>query len=150
MSLFQNNQAKYGRTTPPVGYCKGAVMSAIFEHTFTEDFTAADDILEIGVIPATAKIISAVLVTGALGASATADLSLMTGVYADRDDTRDADGSAIQSGIAAHSAEVALDVATLIAIAVNNDKHRGLGLEFNQDITAGATKTIQLVVQYHF
>ena len=56
--LHQSKTAK-GRSTPPVPYQAGMVATAIFEHVFLTTFTSATDILEIGALPATAKIIGA-------------------------------------------------------------------------------------------
>lgn len=147
--LHQSKEVKYGRTTPPVAYVAGMVAAAIFEHTIDgDDFTAATDILEIGILPAGAQIISAEIISGAMGAGVTATLSVMDGEAGAQDDNRAA-VTDIQAAIPAHSVASKITTANALALApaVN---HRGLGLEFSADIAAGATKTIKMLVEYKY
>lgn len=148
MSLFQSAAVKSRRTYPPTAFQAGQVMAAVFTHTFDEAFTAASDILEIGLLPAGAKLLEATLISGALGSGVTATLSTMDGEAGAKDSGRAA-AADIQASIAAHSATTALNVDTLTDFAAS-DSHRGLGLEFSADITAGVTKTVKLIVKYHF
>jgi hypothetical protein len=148
MALFQAPAVKSRREYPATGYQSGQVLAAVLDHVFTEDFTAASDVLEIGLLPAGAKLLSAELITGALGAGNTATLSVMDGAYADKDGTRAADTD-IATGLAAHSAATPVDTADLLALAPE-EKHRGLGLEMSENITAGATKTVKMLITYSF
>lgn len=148
MALFQSKAVKSRRGYPATGFQVGQVMAAVYEHTFTEAFTAASDILEIGLLPSGAKPIRATLISGDLGAGVTATLSLMTGTAGEPDAARVAETD-IQDTIAAHSTSTPLSVDALTDVAVE-EKHRGLGLEFSGNITAGATKTVKLVFEYHF
>lgn len=148
MSLFQTAAVKSRRTYPPTAFQAGQMMAAVFEHTFDEAFTAASDILEIGLLPAGAKLLEATLISGALGSGVTATLSVMDGEPGAKDSARAA-ATDIQTGIAAHSATTPLNVNTLTAFPAS-DSHRALGLEFSADITAGGTKTVKLVIYYHF
>lgn len=146
--LFQTKAVKSRRGYPATGYQVGQVMAAVYEHTFDANFTAASDILEIGLLPSGAKPVQATLISGALGVGVTATLSLMTGLASEPDQARVAETD-IQAAIAAHSASTPLSVDALTDVAVE-EKHRGLGLEFSADITAGATKTVKLVIFYVF
>lgn len=148
MALFQAPAVASRRTYPSTAYQAGQVVSAVFAATLTANFTAATDILEIGLLPAGAQLLSAELITATLATSNTATLSVMDGDYGDNDATRAA-ATDIEAGVVATAAESKLDTSSCLALAPANT-HRSLGLEMSQDITGGATKTVQLVITYCF
>lgn len=145
MALFQSETAKR-RETPPTGYVSGCVMTAIFTYTFNADFTAASDVLEIGFLPANAIPVRARLVPVGLTADNTADVGFMSGEPGDTDPDRTL-GDELFDGVAAVAAEA--DAAAVDLLAVSRDeKHRSIGIKMTEDIAAGASKTITLILEY--
>lgn len=144
MPLFQSNAAR-GLTPTPTAYQAGIVTTAIFEHTFTANFTAATDKLEIGVLPANVRIVGATLVSGALGAI-TADVGLMSGDAGEADADRTV-GNQIFNDASVNSTAVDATLAACLAIAPS-DKHRGIGVTLSGNVTAGSTKTLTLRIDY--
>lgn len=144
--LFQSKTAKR-RTTPPVPYQAGMVAFALFEHTFTQAFTAATDILELGVLPAGAKLVSATLISEGLAATTAIDVGLLTGEAGEYDESRDI-GDEIFTA-AALNAEVDATLVKCLSFAPA-DAHRGIGVTLTQNQTAGAGKSIRLAIQYTY
>lgn len=136
-------------TAAPIAGQSGTVMKAVFEHTFTTAFTAATDILEIGLMPAHARVVGAtVLGTNGLHATAvTADVGLMTGDQGSNDDTRTLTGTEFFNDANVKNNEV--DMTTAAALAISQEqKHRGIGIELSADVAAGAANKITLVLEY--
>jgi hypothetical protein len=144
MAIFQSEMAKR-RETPPSGYVHGARMVSISTYTFTQDFTAATDILEIGLLPADTRLVGAKLIGENTGAT-NAILGVMDGEPGDPDATREID-DALFSATAINNAEVEADTLDCLDIAVS-DKHRGIGVTLSANVTAGATKKLTLVLEY--
>lgn len=147
MALHQSSVAKR-RETPPNGYQSGIVLVAVFTYAFTKDFTAATDKLELGLLPAGAKPISARLVPVGLTADNTADVGLMDGEPGEPDNDRTV-GDEFFDGVAAVAAEASATAADLLAIAPA-ETHRGIGVTMTEDIAAGASKSLTLVLEYTF
>lgn len=134
-------------TAAPIAGQSGTVMKAVFEHTFTNAFTAATDILEIGLMPAHARVVGATVIGAGFGGAITADVGLMTGDQGSNDDTRTLTGTEFFNDADVNGAEA--DMTTAAALAVSQDqKHRGIGVELSADVAAGAAKKLTLVLEY--
>ena len=145
MALFQSETAKR-RETPPTGYVSGSVQCAIFTFTFNANFTAATDILEIGLLPANTIPVRARLIPVGLTASNTADVGFMSGEPGDPDPTRTS-GDELFDGVAAVAAEAAAPDLGLLAVT-RSELHRAIGIKMTEDIAAGANKKITLILEY--
>ena len=144
--IFQSEMAKR-RETPPVGYVHGARMVAISTYTFTEDFTAADDVLELGILPAKTRCVGAKLIGENTGAT-NAVLGLMAGEVGDPDPAR-AVTDDLFGATAINNAEVEADTLDCLDIPVS-DKHRSIGVTLSANVAAGATKKLTLVLEYTY
>lgn len=146
--LFQSKTAKR-RTTPPVAYQAGAMMVAVFEYAFVQAFTAATDIIEIGALPAGAKLHGATLLGTGLDALNTADVGLMTGEAGDYDETRTS-GEQLFNAVAAQAAsEIDATRRTCLAITPA-DTHRGIGVTLTVNEAASSAKKLTLVIEYTY
>lgn len=109
---------------------------------------AANDILELAILPPYARIVDAKLVTvGSLGA-ATVDVGLMSGVTGD---LTNPDGSARTVGTelfaaAALTAEVTQLAKSAALLVDPTQKDRSIGVKFSAAVTAGAGKKIGLLL----
>jgi hypothetical protein len=146
MALFQSDMAKR-RETPPNGYVAGARMVAIATYTFNQNFTAATDVLELGMLPAGARPIAVSLIGANTGAT-NATLGLMTGEDGSTDASRTV-GTEFFSAQAINNATVNATLSACLAVAPS-DKHRGIGVTLSADVTAGSTKKLTLLVEYVF
>ena len=144
MALFQSATAK-NRRTPPVPQQAGMVAAAVFTHNFTKDFTAADDILELGMLPAGAQAVKATVIGEGLG-SITADIGIMTGDAGENDETRSA-GAEFFDDVSVNDNEAAAPVKTCLAVAPEQ-KHRGIGVVLSGNVAAGPNKKITVVLEY--
>ncbi|MGP9790693.1 hypothetical protein [Roseinatronobacter sp. NSM] len=144
MALFQSAMAAR-RETPPSGYVHGARMVAISSYTFTQDFTAATDKLELGLLPADTRAVRATLIGQNTGAT-NATMGLMSGEPGDMNDARTV-GNEFFAAQAVNNAEVAGTVLACLNIAPS-DKHRGIGVTLSANVTAGTTKKLTLVLEY--
>ncbi|MBN8294553.1 hypothetical protein JI664_21450 [Rhodobacter sp. NTK016B] len=138
-SLFKKQPSTY-----PIAHM---LQRAAFSHTFTTAFTAASDILEIGVFPARAKACRATLIGEGLGAI-TADVGFMTGDIGSKDAGRTSD-DVLFDGVSVNDEETEANVLTLMAIeAAETD--RAVGVKFSGDIAAGASKKVHVVLEYFY
>lgn len=144
MALFQSRHA-LGQETAPVIYEAGCVGVAIFTYTFDKAFTAASDILELGMIPADTRIIAATLIGEGLGAI-TADVGVMSGDFGAKDATRTT-GTQLFNDQSVNDTEGDATRKNCLSVAPS-DKHRGLGVTLSGNVAAGASKKITLVVEY--
>lgn len=144
--LFQSKTAK-GRSTPPVPYQAGMVAMALFDYTLTKAFTAATDMLELGVLPAGAKLVSATLITEGLAATTAIDVGLLDGEAGDYDETRTM-GAEIFTA-AALNTEVNATLTKCLSFAPAN-VHRGIGVTLSVNQTVGAGKVIRLAIEYTY
>lgn len=145
MALKQTEMGK-GRETPASGYVHGAIQVAISTYVFTDAFTAASDKLEMGVLPAGARPVSAKLVGEGLGAI-TADLGFMSGEWGSNDAARTVGDELIDGGSVNDATAAATDVDCLAVTA--SDKHRGLGVVLSGNVAAGAAKKLTLILEYY-
>ncbi|WP_417724566.1 hypothetical protein [Salipiger sp.] len=153
MTIHRNEYGQL-RAMPPTALQSGVVAAVIFTHTFTAakgDFTAASDILEIGMLPAGCRPISATLIGDGFGAI-TADVGFMTGQPGAA--TND-DGSARTSadelfdGVSVNDAENAATKATLLAISPSA-AHRSIGVKLSGNVVADGSQTVTVLVQYSY
>lgn len=134
-------------TAAPIAGQSGTVMTAVFEHTFTTAFTAATDILEIGLMPAHARVVGATVIGAGFGGVITADVGLMTGDQGSNDDTRTLTGTEFFNDANVNGAEA--NMTRSAALAVTQDqKHRGIGVELSANVAAGPAKKLTLVLEY--
>lgn len=146
MSLIQSATAKR-RSTPPVPQQAGLIAMAVFSHSFTKAFTAATDLLEIGLLPATAQLVGATVIGEGLGAI-TADIGLMDGEAGDYDETRNS-GTELFNDASVNNTEINATLKTCLAVAKSNS-HRGIGVILSGNVTAGAGKKITVAIQYTY
>ncbi|WP_104019124.1 hypothetical protein [Roseovarius nitratireducens] len=144
--MLQQNDFAYGRAQQPVGYAFGVVCAAILTHEFTEDFTAASDVLELGFLPGGAQVIGATLIGEGLGVI-TADIGTMDGKAGENDATRALTTDLLFDAVSVNDAENAATVLNCLGIARAAD-HRGIGATLSGDVAAGAGKKITVVLQY--
>jgi len=146
MSLFQSDTVMR-RKSPPTPQAAGITAKAVFKYDFTQAFTAASDLLEIGVLPATAQLMGAEVIGVGLGAI-TADIGLMDGEAGSRDETRTA-GVELFDDQSVNNATASTATADCLAIAPEGI-HRGIGVALSGNVAAGASKTLWLVIEYTY
>lgn len=134
-------------TAAPIAGQSGTLMVAVFEHTFTTAFTAATDILEIGLMPAHARVVGATVIGAGFGGAITADVGLMTGDQGANDDTRTLTGTEFFNDADVNGAEANMARAAALAVT-QSQTHRGIGVELSTNVTAGAGKKLTLVLEY--
>lgn len=134
-------------TAAPIAGQSGTLMVAVFEHTFTTAFTAATDILEIGLMPAHARVVGATVIGAGFGGAITADVGLMTGDQGANDDTRTLTGTEFFNDADVNGAEANMARAAALAVT-QSQTHRGIGVELSANVTAGAGKKLTLVLEY--
>lgn len=127
--------------------CAGEEVFELFEHTFSEAFTAASDTLEIGVIPATAQLTDMVVIGEGL-ATTTADIGIMAGAVGDKESVR-AVGTELGSAIDVADKETRVPLKTCLAAGQDNTKHRSIGVKLSADVAAGSDK-ITVAVRYRY
>lgn len=143
MTIFTSRTVGQKVRTPSQA---GTVMKAVFTHTFTKPFDASEDILEIGVLPAYAQVVGAELLSTAFGAL-TADVGFMDGDVGDDSGARTLAGTELWAAQSINDTADAITTKEALAIAPA-EKHRGIGVEVSGDITASASKTLTLVLEY--
>jgi hypothetical protein len=146
MALFQTAQAQ-GRAPSPIGYVSGCVMVAIATHTFTTNFVAADDKIELGLLPAGARPVRVQLLGEGVGAI-TADVGFMSGEPGDPSNARTVDDNIID-GVSVNDAVAAAPLAALLAITPT-ETHRAIGAVLSGNVAAGASKRLTLVLEYTY
>lgn len=131
----------------PIAGQSGTVMKAVYEYTFTKAFTAASDILEIGLLPAHTRVLGATVIGEGFGGAITADVGLLNGDQGSNDDTRSLTGTEFFNDADVNGAEDDMTTTAALAIA-QSDGHRGIGVELSTDVAAGAAKKLTLVLEY--
>jgi len=144
MALHQND---VGQRRKPVATAHYAGVEAvnIFTHTFAAAFTAATDVLEIGMVPANTIATEITLIGDTISALQTATIGILDGDYGDGDDTRDI-ATQIATGLDVADATASVPVATAIAVAPANT-NLGLGIKLTVDVAAGAG-TLTVIVKH--
>ena len=142
MALFQSDWAK-GQKNVPFGDCAGDVIAEKFKFTVTANI-AANDIIELGCIPALHEVVDAILIVDEAG-TATYDVGVMSGEFGVNDAARTC-GNDFFAGAADNAATRMSKVAGWRV--GSTDKHRGVGVKvLGAGITA-ASQVIELVLFY--
>lgn len=144
MTIHQTQAAK-GQAATPSAYQAGIVTSAIFEYTFNAAYTAATDVIELGLLPADTRIVGATVIGAGLGAT-TADIGLMTGAPGDTLATRTV-GADLFDGITVNDAENDATLANCLTVAPYG-AHRAIGATLAANVAAGAAKKLTLKIDY--
>lgn len=147
MALFQSPWAT-GMLLPARPQTAFATHSQLYIMDIPAAGIAANDILELAILPPYARIVDAKLITaGSLGA-ATVDVGLMSGLTGE---LTNEDGSARTVGTelfaaAALTAEVTQLAKSAALLVGPTQKDRSIGLKFSAAVTAGAGKKIGLLL----
>lgn len=143
MAIFQNAVGKR-QVTPPVPYTSGQVTVARFTYSFATAFTAASDKLELGILPAGARVVDYLILP--TGMNGDCDIGIMSGTPGDPDNARTV-GDEFFDGVTLASAVVrgSDPLAWKLAPAATD---RAIGFINSANITADAAKTIELIVMY--
>lgn len=144
MAIKQSEKAK-GREATVTSYVHGARMVQISTYQFSENFVAANDKLELGLLPADAQLVGAQLIGENIG-SVNATIGLMSGQPGDTDDARTV-GSQLANAAAAGSGPVVATTLACLNVAKSN-VHRSVGVTFSGNITAAANRKVTLVLEY--
>lgn len=146
MAIIQSNWAK-GRLPTPVPNTAGDVVSEIFEVALTGPL-AANDIVEIGVLPAYATIVDAYLDTDDLdsGTTLVADIGIMSGEVGKADVARTV-------GNELFAATTALQAAGLVRLnkgvrIASTDADRSIGIKATAGAAGGGIGKVRLAVFY--
>ena len=124
----------------------GALHFAKFTHVFDVAYTAAGNILEMGVLPPYAKIAGyKIIPEGAFG-GVTFSAGILSGILG-------ADGARVQGTELAAAATALTDAIDGVVPAAfdlaNSELERGFGLTLSGDVAASAAKKIHLLLQYY-
>lgn len=134
------------RIPSPAPHKAGDVVKARFTFTASENITAADDIIEMGALPARAKLLGARLVAENLLAGDTLTVGFMSGSYGSQDPARTS-GSEIFSAVAGNASEQSLGLVSSEGLSLSDD-HRSIGLKLGQDVTGAANKKVHVELEY--
>lgn len=128
----------------------GAIHSHVFEAVLSEGFTAADDVFEIGVLPANTRIVDADILSTGMTAANTISVGFMPGLPGDDRATREP-GTELFDGVAINAAhKLTLDAARDMPVQGQGvSGHAAIGLKLSADETADAAKRIMVRVFYH-
>lgn len=144
MAIFQSEHGKR-RKMAPTPEQAGQRTTAIFDYTFDVAFAFATDKVEIGVLPAGARVVDMIFVPANLNGNFS--VGIMSGVAGAPDDARTV-GAEFLSATALASAVVRMSAATGFNVAPLADVDRGIGVTGSADITASGTKTLRVIVDY--
>ena len=139
-----------GRYTAPIPYAAGMLAAVAFTWSPTKDYTAATDLIEMGALPANAKLFSATLLSDGFAAGLTADVAVMDGEEGKADDSRDLTAVTLLAGAAVDGSEVPVPTKTCLNIKPDISQHRGLGVRLSRNESASAAKKLTLVIQYTY
>ena len=144
--LHQTNAAKR-RTDAAVAGVAGTLVAMVYTHTFAKAFTAATDVIEMGMVPAMNQLHSAELIGKGVVVN-TADVGIMTGVYGDTQDETRTCADEIFDGADINDKAAQAATADLLAV-VPTDRNLGIGVKLSADVAADATKSVTLVLTYY-
>lgn len=144
MSIIKQSEWAKGQEMTPYPESAGEVVNVLYEYTNTAGITAATDIVEIGFLPAGARLVDAVFIADETGA-ATYDVGLLSGDAGDAvSTTRDSGAEIFNDAADASATRMSLSTGFLITPV---DYDRGIGVKASANVAAGATK-IRLSVSY--
>lgn len=146
MATFQTEAAK-GREPAPIGYAHGIRVNAVTKYTFGAAFVAASDRVEMMVLPANTRILSARLIGRNLGGANNATLGIMSGEPGDPSNSRTV-GNELFAAQNAQNLEPAATQAACLGVVVS-ENHRSIGVTLSADVAAG-DRDLTLVVDYTY
>ncbi len=141
MSIIQAKSIMRTPITMPDG--AGEVHRAVFQHTLDTAINTTD-ILEIGALPATCKIVGSRLEATGIAGTTNLTVGFMSGDYGSTDAARTS-GSELFNAVAANTTP-SLGLAAAAGLTVS-DKHRSIGVKVSANEAAGA-KTIYVEIDY--
>lgn len=145
MALFQTEAAR-GREPAPIAYAHGLTVTTVARYRFNANFVAAADKIEMAVLPANTRIISARLIGRNLGGVGNnASMGIMSGEPGAPDNARTV-GTELLSAQAAQNLEPAALVSACLGVAPSQS-HRSIGVTLSADVAAG-DRDVTLVLQY--
>lgn len=147
MTVLQTSHAK-GKRSTPTSYEAGERVSVLYEYTFDAAYTAATDKIELGLLPAGARVVGATVIGENLG-SVTANVGLMTGAPGSTDNARTV-GTDLFSAQSVNNTEANATALKCKTIAIDSSQHRAIGATISADVAAGSTKKLSLVLDYVF
>ena len=145
MAIVKSEWTK-GRKQAPVSGEARNVVTERFDFTIGADM-AANDIVELAVLPAYHFVVDAVLILSAgLGAGRTVDVGIMSGDVGEEDNTRTSGNElyAAQDSAAAVASRMVKADGFLLA---PGNKDRSIGVKVSDTVTA-ANQKVTLVLQY--
>lgn len=135
-----------GQRTPARPQSAGAVHAAKFEFDFsTVAYTASGNVLELGILPAFADIVDAVLIPEGNFGGVTVSVGLLAGEVGDT--SVRVQGTEIFAAATALTAAVRLSQVGAFKLA-STGVDRGIGVTFSGDVAAAANKKLTLLLQY--
>lgn len=148
MTIHRNDYGNL-RSMPPSSGRAGTVLAAIYEFTLSEDYTAATDFIEFGILPAGCRPIRATLIGAGFTAGTTADVGFLTGkpgadTEADGTDRTLSADLFNDADVVDNEADQTAD--NLLSVAASTE-NRSIGAELSVDEAAGS-KTIKLLLEY--
>jgi hypothetical protein len=145
MSLLQSLWATGQRNTP-YGDCAGDEVVQVFEFTMPATAPAANDIIELAVLPATHTVTDAILVSEALDTLAV-DIGIMSGEVGDKDSPRTC-GAELFAAQAVDGTVVRTELVSAFTIPPT-DNHRSIGAKVTTAPGAAvAGKKLRLLLKY--
>lgn len=144
MAIIQSDWAK-GLKTPARPQTAGAVHTTKFSITVDQN-VGTSDIIELGVLPAYAHIVDAVLFTEGTFTGVTASVGIMSGEVGSTDASRTSGTELFNGADLTNVNRMELASGWLLAPAA--DKHRSIGLQVSAAVTAATSKKIHLVLSY--
>lgn len=153
MALYQSGWATRQQNTVS-GDCAGEEIAQLFEFTLTSTALEADDIIELGILPAYNSVSDAILVSDDLDTNASPtlvfDVGVMSGEVGDKGSVRTCGAelfSAATVGQAGGVARTTLATAFTIA-AVEKDRSIGVKITTAAATQAAAGKKLRLILKY--
>lgn len=147
MAIFRSDFSK-GLRTPPTPFSAGDVKAARFTYTFN-DAANSSDIIEIGVLPARSRVMSAFVITEGTFTGITANIGLMSGTVGSTDTGRTS-GSELFSAVNLATAnttvqQLSLSTGPLIAVS---ESDRGIGVVLSGSVSASSSKILTVILLY--
>jgi hypothetical protein len=147
MTVLQTPTAK-GKAFQPTAYAAGVRTSAIFEYVFNPTgYVAANDKIEMGLLPAGARVVGCQVIGENLGAT-TANVGLMSGTPGSLDNARTV-GTELFSAQSVNNTEAAATALKCKGIAPA-DTHRSIGATIAADVSAAANKKLTVILDLVF
>jgi len=141
MTMIQTKQAEW-REPVAVPFTAGIETVNIYEVDLSGGIDVSADMIEVGLIPAHAKI-TGITAIGASTGAVTADIGILSGEWGENDDTRTID-TVLMNDVNLNNATAEGAIDTLTDVAAS-DANRSIGMNFSADIAAGAANVKVIV-----